>query len=359
MSLRPPTILVTGSGGAPSTNFIRSLKASKQPFRIIGTDSDPYYLFRSEADKTLYVPKASERAFIPAINAITKKYQVDLLHIQNDFELGVVSQHREKFVAPLYLPSKKTVTICQNKLSSYILWEKAGLTVPKTMKIGNAEDLQHAFDQLGKKLWIRSAEGAAGKWSLPVSTFAIAKAWIDAHDGWGDFVAAEQLTKDSITWMSLWNKGTLLVAQSRKRLYWEMGKVSPSGVTGVTGGGETVRDSVLDDIAVKAIHAIDSSPHGLYGVDLTFDSKGIPNPTEINIGRFFTTHHFFTEAGLNMPLLYVMTALGKPVVFPKRTINPLPAGLIWIRGMDFLPILTTRKKVDAITASVKKHIPQI
>jgi carbamoyl-phosphate synthase large subunit len=132
-----------------------------------------------------------------------------------------------------------------------------------------------------------------------------------------------------------------------------MGKVSPSGVTGVTGGGETVRDKTLDDISLRAIQAIDPSPHGLYGVDLTFDSKGIPNPTEINIGRFFTTHHFFTEAGLNMPLLYVMTALGKPVPFPKRIINPLPAGLIWIRGMDFHPVLTTRKAVDAITKSMK------
>ena len=29
--------------------------------------------------------------------------------------------------------------------------------------------------------------------------------------------------------------------------------------------------------------------------------NGVPNPTEINISRFFTTVRFFTEAGINFP----------------------------------------------------------
>lgn len=342
------TILVTGSGGAPSTNFIRSLKASKYPFRIIGTECDEYYYFRSEAEKTFMVPKVTDPSFIPTINTIIKKHSIDLIHIQNDTEVGIISERRNELLAPVFLPPKQTVSICQDKFASYQLWEKAGLTVPKTIKINTSEDLQKAFVRLGNKIWIRSINGAAGKWSLPVSTYAIAKAWIDAHEGWGDFTAAEQLTRDTITWMSLWKDGNLLVAQSRKRLYWEMGKVSPSGVTGVTGGGETVRDKTLDSIALQTILAIDAKPNGLYGVDLTFDQKGVPNPTEINIGRFFTTHHFFTEAGLNMPYLYVMTALDKKVTFPKRKLNPLAPGLIWIRGVDFHPVITTRKKVDSL-----------
>src|SRR3546814_6686714 len=64
-------------------------------------------------------------------------------------------------------------------------------------------------------------------------------------------------------------------------------------------------------------------------------------PTEINIARFFTTHYFFTKAGVNFPEIYCNIALDG--VFPslERKINPLPDGLIWLRGMDREPVLTT------------------
>ena len=51
---------------------------------------------------------------------------------------------------------------------------------------------------------------------------------------------------------------------------------------------------MVDEIALRAITAVDGSPHGIFSVDLTYDDEGVPNPTEINIGRFFTTHLFFT-----------------------------------------------------------------
>src|SRR5208337_3872880 len=101
-----------------------------------------------------------------------------------------------------------------------------------------------------------------------------------------------------------------------------------------------------DDTAQKAILAIDREPHGIFGVDLTYDKEAVPNPTEINIGRFFTTHYFFTKAGLNMPYIYVKLAFDEPAVLPQKRINPLPSGLYWIRGMDVEPKLVTQKEVD-------------
>src|SRR3990167_9845949 len=124
--------------------------------------------------------------------------------------------------------------------------------------------------------------------------------------------------------MSIWKDGKLVVAQSRKRLYWELSKISPSGITGVTGAGVTFSDAILDEIAIKAIKSIDSTPNGIFSADLTYVFEGIPNPTEINIGRFFTTHEFFTQAGLNMPYLFVKMAFGETVTAPEKRINPLP-----------------------------------
>ena len=93
---------------------------------------------------------------------------------------------------------------------------------------------------------------------------------------------------------------------------------------------------------MATISAVDDNPHGIYGVDMTYDKKGIPNPTEINISRFFTTIRFFTEAGLNMPVIYKNLALYGEKPKLKKKINPLPNGLMWLRGMDTAPQLVVQ-----------------
>ena len=81
---------------------------------------------------------------------------------------------------------------------------------------------------------------------------------------------------------------------------------------------------------------------------MTYGHEGLPYVTEINIARFFTTHYFFTKAGLNMPDIYCQLALsGKFPAIAKR-VNPLPNGLVWIRGMDVEPVLTTVEEVERL-----------
>ena len=146
--------------------------------------------------------------------------------------------------------------------------------------------------------------------------------------------------------MSLWHHGELIVAQGRKRLYWELAKISPSGVTGATGAGVTVSDPNLDEIAQRAVRAIDQQPHGLFGVDMTYDRNGTPNPTEINIGRFFTTHQFFAELGLNMPHMFVTLGCGETLPAIPQRLSPLPDDMVWIRGIDFEPVLVEQAAID-------------
>jgi len=118
-----------------------------------------------------------------------------------------------------------------------------------------------------------------------------------------------------------------------------------SGVTGITGTGMTISDPTVDAIAQRAILAIDGQPNGIFSVDLTYDRTGLPNPTEINIGRFFITHLFFSEAGLNMPEMYLKLAFGETLPPIAKRLNPLPEGLAWIRGMDVAPVLATENAI--------------
>lgn len=347
-------ILITGAGGSPSVNFTRSLRQSEDKYYLVGTDADKYYLQRAEVDARYLAPFANDPKYIDFLNYIIKKEEIEFVHAQNDVEVAFLSENREKINAKTLFPAKETVKILQDKFESFKVWEEAGIKVPKTVLIHEDADLQQLLDDFGGSMWIRAISGAGGRGSLPVHDVKTAKNWLDFNEkngAWdGNFTASELLEPETVTWMSLWKDGKLVVAQGRKRLYWELSKISPSGVTGATGTGLTYSDPELDKIAEKAVLSIDSNPTGLFGVDMAYDKNGIPNPTEINIGRFFTTHQFFTDAGLNMPEIFVKLAYGEETPELKINLNPLPNDLVWIRGMDFEPVLSDMKTVEAAVA---------
>jgi carbamoyl-phosphate synthase large subunit len=80
---------------------------------------------------------------------------------------------------------------------------------------------------------------------------------------------------------------------------------------------------------------------------MAYDKYNVPNPTEINISRFFTTVRFFTEAGLNMPEIFKDIALYGEFPQLEKKINPLPSDLMWLRGMDVVPRLITDEEINS------------
>lgn len=344
-------IYVGGAGGAPANNFIKSLKESGRGDYLIGTSCEISDLFLADVDEKYPIPSASDPVYPDALLRMLSKVKPDFIHLQNDLEVRAVSRLRdqvESLEVKHYLPAAETIENCVNKEKSYEIWRRSGLTVPRTILLHTPDDLKKAFDLYGETIWVRAVEGGGGRGALPANNFDFARIWIDRFNGWGKFTASELLTKDTVTWLSIWNHGELVVAQTRRRLRWNFGDRTLSGVTGITGVGETCSDEKIDRISQDAIFAIDPRPHGIFAVDMTYDMSGTPNPTEINIGRFFTTHYFFTKAGLNMPKIYCDIALDGNFPSLQRRINPLADGLVWIRGMDVEPVLATRKELDAM-----------
>ncbi len=242
--------------------------------------------------------------------------------------------------------------MCVDKYRSYTTWAAAGLPVPTTVLLHTPADLEDAIERLGPEVWLRAIEGGGGSGAIATSSPQFGRVWIDRFDGWGSFTAASMLARNSITWQSIWWEGELVVAQTRRRYEWAFSNRAPAGVTGVTRIAATASEPEIDELARAAILAIDPAPHGIFGVDMTYDREGQPNLTEINIGRFFTTIHFFTSAGLNMPLILRDLALdGSPPRLDKA-LNPLPDGLVWVRGMDRPPALTSLDELQALERQV-------
>ena len=341
-------IYVGGAGGAPSNGFIRSLRDSRRKDYLIGASSSPTDLFLANVDEMHPVPSARDPNYIAAVTKLWTQTKPDFVHVQHDYEVQAVSRLRPQLAEmgiKTYLPDATTIDNCVDKLKSYDIWQAAGVNVAQTMLLRDEADVDTAFKKWGPKVWIRAIEGAGGAGALPTDNPSFAKTWISHFNGWGKFTASELLSKETVTWLSIWHEGELVVAQGRKRLSWTFGDRTLSGATGVPGVGQTYSDPVVDRVAQDAIAAIDKKPHGIFAVDMTYAFDGRPCVTEINIGRFFTTHYFFTKAGLNMPEIYCDIALeGKFPNLPKK-INPLPDDLLWIRGMDSEPVLIPLQKL--------------
>lgn len=347
------TILIAGAGGAPSEGVIRSLQQGKRSERVIGMGSEPADLVLSKASKKLYVPYANSADYPSRLFAILGREKPDLIHFQNDLEIYHASLVRDEILdagVKLFMPEHNVIDTCVHKFRSYEAFRDAGIPVPRGVMIRSKEDLNAAFADLGDqegRIWLRSTSiGGGGKGALPTNNIDLAAGWIDHYRGWGQFMAAEVLTQDTVTWLSIWHEGELVVAQSRKRQGWIHGSRSISGVTGVTKVGVTVDDAKVTETAIAAIQSVSDRPHGIFGVDMTYNDRHIPMPTEINISRFFTTVLFFTEAGLNMPEIFKDIALYGEFPDLRKKINPLPVGLHWFRGMDTTPRLMTAQQAE-------------
>lgn len=341
-------ILIGGAGGAPSEGVINSLLLSPKQERIIGMGSEPTDLALSGAGRKYWVPYADSADYPHRLMHILTVENPDLVHFQNDLEIFHASRIRDEIHATgtkTFMPDHDVIDTCVHKYKTYLKFREAGISVPTNRLIGNERDLLNAFAELGDHegtIWLRASSiGGGAKGALPTADYGFAKAWIDHYRGWGEFVAAENLTPRTVTNVSIWYQGRLVVSQNRKRDGWVHGNRTLSGISGVTKVGTTCSDPDVDEIAERSVKAVSYRPHGIFGVDMTYDSEGTPNPTEINISRFFTTVLFFTQAGLNLPVIFKDLALYGE--FPKleRKRNPLPDGLMWLRGMDTLPRLCT------------------
>ncbi|MEM3824032.1 MAG: ATP-grasp domain-containing protein [Candidatus Bathyarchaeia archaeon] len=337
-------IIVTGAGGPAGINFIMSLRLAPEKIFVVGTEANEHFIYLTPADKRYLVPRAEEENYIGRLNEIIRKEKAELLHAQTDTEVAVVSENREKIEANIFLPSKRTVKICQDKLESARTWIRKGIPVAKTIEIRDEKDIDKAFQEFGSSIWIRARHGAGGRGSTLAHNRETALSWINYWRARGlkwDFIAQEHLPGRNIGFHSLWKDGEIVTSMARERIEYIYPHLAPSGVTGTPAVQRTIHDENVNEIATKAILAIDPNFNGIACIDLKENREGVPCVTEINPARMFTTSFFFSFASkilrkdycANIPYLYVKLAFKESIPeIPKY--NILPENIYWIRHID-------------------------
>lgn len=337
-------IMCTGAGGPAGINFTMSLSIAPEKMFLVGTEANEHYVHLARTDKQYLIPKAKEQGYIDKLNEIIRKEKIAFLHAQPDVEVEVVSEKREKIEANVFLPSKRAVRACQDKLESAKLWKKKNVPVAKTIELHTEQDINKAFEELGNPIWIRATHGAGGRGSTPASSRETAVAWIrywkSRSVDW-EFIAQEQLPGRNMAFHSLWKDGELVTSMARERIEYIYPYLAPSGIMGTPAVQRTVHDKAVNKIGTEAVLAIDSAFSGIACVDLKENKAGVPCVTEINAGRMFTTSFFFSYASkvlrkdyyANIPYLYTKLAFKEDTPDVQKY-DVLPENVYWIRHMD-------------------------
>lgn len=349
-------VLVTGAGGPLGVNFCRSLRASGEELRIVGTDANRYHLPLSLCDETYLIPLAKDTdAYQRALVQIAETESIDVLIPTHPVEVRAVAELRDAGrlgSMKTALPRTEVLDISDDKASTQRILQAAGIAVPRTRVIDSRATLEEAFGALRvgeDPVWVRGS-GAPGLGiggaALPCRSVEVAAAWIEHYRGWGGMAASEYLPGDNLSWMALFSHSSLVASAARERLEYVLPHVSPSGITGAPAVSRTIENPALASIAERAVRAIDSDPHGVYFVDFKGDRNNTPMITEINGGRCGTTIHFYTEAGCNFPFLLVLLAAQGSLSLPAAQQRTVAAGQYWVRTLDCGPALVREEDFD-------------
>ncbi len=339
-------ILVLSAGDSSGVNFCRSVGQSKKGYFVVGCDSSAYRLQFPDVDKRVQSPDPKqEDEYLRFVGDLVEREKIALIYAADtNQELHLLSEHRGRFDGKVFLPAVEAVRFYEDKWRTYEVCQAAGVRVPESRRIDTPGDVEDVVSCFGE-IWLRATHGSGGRGSLRTRDAELAKAWVRHYDGFGRFMAARVLPGKMATWIGIWWHGELVVGQGRERLSWEYAHLSPSGVTGITGAQQTTDDAEITSTAIACIKAAPFEPHGLVSVDMTYDARGSPNITEIQASRFYSSIHFLTEAGLNLPDIYLELGLSGCIPdLPKRQ-NPLASGLLWLKSVDSLPILTTPARI--------------
>ncbi len=322
-------------------------KQQNKKLFIVCTDHNPHFLNFSEADIKIVSPRHDDASFVPLLLESIKKYNIEFLHPHPSSEARVVSENLasfEKANVKTYLP--KPTSIMPDKLEIHNALAKNHVRVPKTVEVNSFEDIDRAFSEIGKPLWIRARRGAGGRLGLKVETSEQAKHWVELNRlqhraDIADFVIQEYLPGRDLAFDSLWFKGCLVTSYCRERLEYFLKHISLSGITGTPTIARTLVDEKINRIGMEAVKALDSQPHGFFSTDIKEDASGNFVVTEVD-GKWHTTAplwgYAFAKAlkkpELNITYQYLRLALdgGTDVDLPNY--NLFPENFYLVRQLD-------------------------
>jgi len=314
-------LLITGAGTGPGNNLIRSLRAARPPFRIIGVHSDRFVLKRSTADRNYLAPPTSRAEFVPMLRRIVDAERIDLVLPVSDADVSTFSELARWLGSRLFLPGVTTIARCRDKYKLNVFLRSSGIPVPLTFPVADLRRIDELFRRLppNSPAWCRIRRGSGAIGALPVRTPEQARNWIKS---WlavrgvspRTFSLSEFLPGRDFACQSVWREGTLALIKTCERISYFGTGSQPGIVSSVATLAKTVNEPLVAEICASAIRAVDARASGVFSVDLKENARSIPCITEINAGRLSSGTNILDLTGkYNMAVTYARLGLGESI----------------------------------------------
>jgi len=313
-------LILLGAGGPAGFNFVCALRGTylMQGLQLVLVDSNALHLELCR-DHAAWMPERNPptlRHVMPAVDwehlAANTWGRDALVHAQPDVLVEQLSAARDRPVDGVragvtFMPGPRTIAMCQDKFATAHAWRAHHLVEHEPQLVSFRADLAAAERDIGYPMWIRARRGAGARHASFADSRDVAGTWINylVHRfGAEDLVVQGYLPGRDYAVTLLYWRGAVQGVLTRERLEYLYPQHAVSGRTGTPVVAALVRNERVEaaaELAVRAVsEAVGEAPHGVYCVDLREDAHGLPRPTEINAGRFFTTSHVGVGVHVNL-----------------------------------------------------------
>ncbi len=160
-------ILLTGAGSGIGEAVYKSLRMSRLPIEITGTDMSGFNSGSFRCDKAYKVPCAGDEKYAKAIIDICGREKTDMVISGSDTELPVLAKIREQGLinSTVLTGSVKSVNICRSKKECYKFFSEKDMPFVHTAEYAEVDKIiqKYGFPIIGKP--------AGGSGSIGVKVF--------------------------------------------------------------------------------------------------------------------------------------------------------------------------------------------
>ena len=165
--MRDHHVLITGIGGNIGQGVLKSLRAGKRTYHIVGMDMEPLSAGFSLVDSYYQTPRTGGTAFRNVLREIAQKEKVEAIYVCSPTELEFFSSHKAELETELdlavFVNPLKVVQIGSDKLKTAMFLKEMGLPFPESSFVNDEDSLNKLVLRYGFPLILKPCTGFTSK----------------------------------------------------------------------------------------------------------------------------------------------------------------------------------------------------
>lgn len=160
-------VLITAVGGNVGQGVLKSLRASRKDFHVVGIDMEPLSAGFSLVDSYYQTPRTGAADFRSALEKIARREELEAIYVCSPSELEFFAGSKEELEGELglsvFVNPLEVVRIGADKLKTADFLRDAGFAFPETVLSTDAEGVERLIERHGFPLIVKPRAGFSSR----------------------------------------------------------------------------------------------------------------------------------------------------------------------------------------------------